>query len=223
MAFLMVLALLAASCGGDEIDRLAANLNTSGHYDDFSGSAVDLTKWAVSTGGGGVISLGGGAATLQVNTFGGAQNSMLSFPSTLATSIGSMTVAVTPTAYSEDPLSNVRFRMFLRSYKDNKYTGTGLTSDVVAQIRMRGGFWQAMVSRCTDAACASEIIHGPVNLGAANLNQTYIANMTWDGNTSYTFNLAGLGSSSFNADGAGILSNIGASSTPSVKLESIVT
>jgi hypothetical protein len=204
VGILIVVCVMLAGCGGDAAVGLPLFL-----YDHFPGTAVDASKWTVDTTGGGTVGVTGGLATLDINTAGGDMQSTLEFPPANVESVAGIRAVVTPIAYSEGGGSNVRFRLFMRAYKDSAIGGaTGLISDIFAQIRIRAGVFEAMVSRCDDSACASTVIFGPQALGPVTLGQTYDLKLEWDGDTFFTFHVSSLGTASFDASVGGY-ANIG--------------
>jgi hypothetical protein len=218
---------VVASCGNDVQVRLLNLL----HYDDFNGSTVDSAKWSVDlTGtpasGPASVTVANGQATLDFNATSGDLQSSLVFPLALTNSIGTITARATVLSMAENPGSIVRFRLYARQYKDNKYASgpaPDRTSDVFPQLRIRGGQIQAMVQRCTVAACNSgtETPFGPTVLGTAALNQAYVLTMRWDGGTKFQFDVEGVGSAMFDASEGGAYANIGPSGSPKAKVEVI--
>jgi hypothetical protein len=215
-----------ASCGNDAHVRFATLI----HYDDFPGSAVDLSKWSVDLTGNGSTgtasaTVANGRATLDLTATSGDIQSSLVFPAGLVGSIGMIGTRTTLVSYGQGlPPSNVRFRLYTRSYKDNKYASgppPDRFSDIFAQLRIRTGQFHAMVSRCTDSTCStSENIFGPTVLGVATLGQSYDLLLTWNGGSIFHFDVKGVGSATFDAS-EGLYTRVGNSGVPRSKVEVI--
>jgi hypothetical protein len=223
------LAVGLAACG----DQVQISLARAAHYDDFPGPGVDLTKWSVDTTGSpgngtSSVSVAGGVAVLDLTAASGDIQGSLVFPSALAPSIGRIEARVTLLTYAETPGSIVRFRLYTRPYKDDKYASGGppdTTSDIFAQLRIRAApvqeTFQAIVSRCIDSSCASEVIFGAANLGPAIFNQPYDVALAWDGVSGFYFNVGGVGSAYFDASEGGVYAPVGPSGLPRSKVEVI--
>jgi hypothetical protein len=170
------------------------------------------------------VTVANSQARLALAAASGNLQASLLFPTPLVEQIGSIEARVTPIINTETPPSIVRFRMFIRPYKDDKYVsagGTDLTSDVFAQLRHRAGNFEALISRCVDSACASEVILPVTSLGPAPLLQAYDVKLSWNGGTLFSFSVAGISSTSFDASGGGPFAKIGASGQPRAKVEVI--
>ena len=217
---LMVIVFLLIGCGEEEE---SVRLHLPYFYDDFSLPFIDSSKWTVDTSGGGTISLANGVATLLVNTPGGDMQSTLEFPTALVTKIRSVGVRVNPTRYFQDVPSgsNVRFRITARHYKDDQRPSGGAESDIFSQLRIRNGQFQALVSRCDSATCnASSILPGAsITLGPVSLNRYYDMNLSYDGGTTFSFVVDGVGSTVIDASNVGAFIKIGPPGAPRALVE----
>lgn len=217
----MLVVLLFSGCGeGGNEDSVSIRLPF--FYDDFSLPSINTSKWTLDTSGGGEISVGNGVANLSVNTAGINMQSTLLFPPALASKIGTVGVRVNPTNYFEDgpSSSNVRFRITTRAYKDNLLGGGGAFSDIFPQLRLRNFQFQAIVSRCTHITCGtSTIFVGPVVLGTVNLNRYYDLSLSYDGGTSFSFVVDGVGSTVLDASVGGTFTKIAPPGAPRALVE----
>lgn len=214
----VALAVLAMLTGCQ--DDAEVPISQLGAYDDFSGNGVDSSKWSTDNTGGGSLRVSNGTARMSIATAGTDVQSSLLFPTGLVGRIGTVKARVTLTSYSE-AAGIVRFRLYTRPYKDNALASAGLTSDIFAQLRIRNGQFEAMVSRCTDSVCASTPIFGPTSIGSASLGKAYDLSLSWNGKYMFRFAVDGLGSTAFDASVGGTFSRVGPSGGPRAKVEVI--